>query len=75
MLLHNSTFLSGNQIHISVTYIIQMTALEETPKDAMDVLEELMSKRKWKKTMPSSKRSSTRGHSNVRDGKGRKDLL
>ncbi len=51
-----------------------MDALEETPKDAMDVLEDLMAKRKWK-TMPSSKRSSTRGHSNVRDGKGRKDLL
>ena len=33
----------------SVTYIIQMDALEETPKDAMDVLEDLMSKRKWKK--------------------------
>ena len=26
-----------------------MNTLEETPKDAMDVLEELMSKRKWKK--------------------------
>ena len=26
-----------------------MDALEETPKDAMDVLEDLMSKRKWKK--------------------------
>ena len=26
-----------------------MNAVEETPKDAMDVLEELMSKRKWKK--------------------------
>ena len=32
-------------------------------------------KAKVENTVPPSKRSSTRGHSNVRDGKGSKDLL
>ena len=58
----------------SVTYIIQMDALEETPKDAMDVLEELMSKRKWKKQCLRATAAQPED-SNVRDGKGRKDLL